>query len=45
MQVREKDVANARVTATNLARDFPDNPDLKNFLDAQPATLFRLTGK
>ena len=23
----------------------PDNPDLKKFLDAQPATLFRLTGK
>jgi hypothetical protein len=45
MQVREKDIANARVTATKLARDFPDNPDLKKFLDAQPATLFRLTGK
>ena len=45
MQVREKDVAGARVTATKLSRDFPDNPDLKKFLDAQPATLFRLTGK
>jgi hypothetical protein len=45
MQVREKDVVGARVTATKLARDFPENPDLKKFLDAQPATLFRLTGK
>ena len=45
IQVRETDIAGARVTATRLAQDFPDNPDLRKFLDAQPASLFRLTGK
>jgi len=45
MQVREKDIAGARMTATSLARDFPENPDLRKFLDAQPTSLFRLTGK
>jgi hypothetical protein len=27
-----------------LARDFPDNPDLRKFLDARTAPLSRLTG-
>jgi hypothetical protein len=34
MQLREKDIVGARVTATQLASDFPANPDLKKFLDA-----------
>ncbi len=37
MQVRENDMAGARATATILADDFPDNPDLRKFL-AAPAT-------
>jgi hypothetical protein len=43
MQLREKDIAGARVTATMLAGDFPANPDLRKFLDAQPAPLVRVT--
>lgn len=38
MQVREKDLAAALVTATMLARDFPGNQDLKEFLEGQPAS-------
>ena len=37
MQVREKDTAGARATATMLANEFPENPDLRKFL-AEPAT-------
>lgn len=35
MQVRERDLAGAVVTAKDLARDFPDNRELVKFLDAQ----------
>jgi hypothetical protein len=45
MQVRENDIAGARATATMLAGDFPDNPDLKKFLEAKTAAVFRVTGK
>jgi hypothetical protein len=34
MQLREKDLVGAHVTATQLASDFPANTDLKKFLDA-----------
>jgi hypothetical protein len=37
MQVRERDIVGARVTATQLAGDFPANPDLKKFLGAHAA--------
>jgi hypothetical protein len=36
MQVRERDIAEARATAAALAEDFPDNPELRKFLE-QPA--------
>jgi hypothetical protein len=39
MQVREKDVTGAVSTARELARDFPDNRELRKFLDANGATL------
>jgi hypothetical protein len=38
MQVRERDIAGARVTALMLASDFPANPDLRKFLAAHPMT-------
>ena len=31
MQVRERNIADARATAATLAKDFPDNPELANF--------------
>lgn len=34
MQVRERNIAEAVVTARGLARDFPENQDLVRFLDA-----------
>lgn len=34
MQVRERNMAEARVSARMLAADFPDNPELRKFLDA-----------
>jgi hypothetical protein len=33
MQVRERNVAEARTTAAILAEDFPDNPELRRFLE------------
>jgi hypothetical protein len=44
MQVRENNIAGARATATMLAGDFPDNPDLRRFLAAS-ATPDRVTSK
>jgi Flp pilus assembly protein TadD len=35
MQIREKNFAEAVVTARRLARDFPDNPELASFLAAR----------
>jgi len=35
MQVRERNMADALVTARSLADDFPDNPELQKFLTAQ----------
>ena len=37
LQVRERSLADARVTAARLAQDFPANPELRKFLDAHPA--------
>jgi hypothetical protein len=37
LQVRERSIADARVTAARLAQDFPTNPELRKFLDAHPA--------
>ena len=34
MQVRERKIAEARATAAALAEDFPDNPELRRFLEA-----------
>ena len=34
MQVRESNIAEARATAATLAEDFPDNPELRRFLEA-----------
>jgi hypothetical protein len=34
MQVRERNIADARATAATLAEDFPDNPELRKFLEA-----------
>ena len=34
MQVRERAIADALVTAETLAQDFPGNPELRRFLDA-----------
>jgi hypothetical protein len=34
MQVRERNIAEARATAATLAEDFPDNPELRKFLEA-----------
>ena len=34
MQVRERAIADALVTAQTLAQDFPGNPELRRFLDA-----------
>jgi hypothetical protein len=34
MQVRERNLPAAVVTARTLARDFPDNPELNNFIEA-----------
>ena len=34
MQVRERNMAEARATAAMLAEDFPDNPELRKFLEA-----------
>ena len=45
MQVREHDLAGARVTATMLAGDFPDNPDLRKFLAAPSAHVLGVTGQ
>jgi hypothetical protein len=33
MQVREKDMSNAALTAAVLLRDFPENPELKRFVE------------
>jgi hypothetical protein len=43
MQVREKNIAGARATATILVGDFPDNSDLRKFLAS--ATPDRVTSK
>jgi hypothetical protein len=45
MQVRENDLVGARVTATMLAGDFPDNPDLRKFLDPQTAPIVPVRSK
>ena len=37
MQVREKDIAGAVVTARRLAIDFPDNPEVRRFLESHSA--------
>jgi hypothetical protein len=34
MQVRERNIAEAFITAAILAEDFPDNPELRKFLEA-----------
>ena len=34
MQVRERDLDGARETASILLRDFPDNQELRKFVDA-----------
>ncbi len=34
MQVRERNIAEARATAATLAEDFPDNAELRKFLEA-----------
>lgn len=39
MQVRERNVHEAIVTARSLARDFPDNPELNTFLEAHGRAL------
>ena len=38
MQVRERNMADARATAATLAEDFPDNPELRKFLEAPVQT-------
>ena len=45
MQVREKDLVGARATATILAGDFPDNPELRKFLAAPVTSPQRVTSK
>jgi hypothetical protein len=45
MQVRERDFAGARATALGLASDFPDNPDLRKFLEAHAGDVSERTGK
>ena len=45
MQVREKDMAGARVTATMLANDFPENPDLRKFLAGPAAPEQQISSK
>lgn len=45
MQVREKDTAAARVTAETLANDFPDNPELRKFLDEHAVPALHVTGQ
>jgi len=37
MQVRERDMARATEVARRLAHDFPENPELAAFLEAQVA--------
>jgi hypothetical protein len=39
MQIRERDLREAVVTARDLARDFPDNEELNRFLQAHDAPL------
>jgi hypothetical protein len=39
MQVRERDLRSAIVTARTLARDFPDNRELSEFIEAHAAPL------
>jgi hypothetical protein len=41
MQVRERNVAEARATAATLAADFPDNPELRKFLEAHVPSASR----
>ena len=38
MQVRERNIADALVTAETLARDFPANPELRRFLEAHSSS-------
>jgi hypothetical protein len=38
MQIRERDVAGAVATARTLARDFPENPELRKFLTDHEST-------
>lgn len=45
MQVREHQVGDAVATARTLARDFPDNPELRRFLTAHdPAARLAVSG-
>jgi hypothetical protein len=37
LQVRERSLVDARITAAKLAQDFPANPELRKFLDTHPA--------
>jgi hypothetical protein len=41
MQVREKQFADALVTARDLAIDFPDNQELKKFIETHQAATVR----
>jgi hypothetical protein len=41
MQVRERNLAEAMVTARRLARDFPDNRELSRFLETHDPSLAR----
>ena len=41
MQVREKNVGDALITARDLATDFPDNQELRKFIETHEATVRR----
>ena len=41
MQVREKNFGDALITARNLAVDFPDNQELRKFIETHQATVRR----
>jgi hypothetical protein len=41
MQVRERNIAEARATAATLAEAFPDNPELRKFLETPVQSVAR----
>jgi hypothetical protein len=45
MQVRERDMPNAAATAAVLLRDFPENPELKRFVEQHGRTDARNAGE